>query len=453
MYDFITIGSGVSSIFMAYAMRNSGRSVLILEKGKPLEARSCPLDRGESCDCEACDKFFGFAGLGKSEGKFNYTSDFGGELEHKLGKKRLHELMREVDDILCSYGGDAVDMYSTVNPQLARKAEQSGLKLLSTEVRHLGSTLSSAIFQRIYEEIVASDSIQLQFQVDVQTIQKDADGFFTVHTSQGSVRARQIAIATGRSGTDWLNRQAAELGVRQGKTRLDLGFRVEMKEQQLRAILQNTFETKLSYADENTVSTTYCMNPRGSIIRKYQEGLVMPDGQNFRERQDGTTANLNFTLFTPAYFSTLEEANQLARQVIGGINRGGERIVVQRLEDLRRGRPTTTEQLTGNRIQPTLHADAGYLPEEIPAPYIPILLRFLERLEHFLEEPLDEDTLLYGMDGKFYAPVLETDERFQTAVPGFYLIGDCSGVTHSLSQAAACGLYLGKLLSSDSERT
>jgi uncharacterized FAD-dependent dehydrogenase len=236
------------------------------------------------------------------------------------------------------------------------------------------------------------------------------------------------------------------LGVNQGTTRLDLGMRVEMKEQQLRSILQDTFETKLSYIHEDLVSTTYCMNPRGRIIRKHQEGFVMPDGQNFREKEHGTS-NLNFTLFTSRYFPTLAEANAHAQKVIGSINDNRERIIVQRLGDLRTGRPTTVEQMAVNRICPTLQAECGDLTAHVPSIYIHILKRFLQCLEAFIGETIDEDTLLYGMDGKFYSPIIETTTRFETSVSGLYLIGDCSGITHSLSQAAASGIYVGHYLS------
>jgi uncharacterized FAD-dependent dehydrogenase len=187
------------------------------------------------------------------------------------------------------------------------------------------------------------------------------------------------------------------------------------------------------------------MNPQGRIIRKYQEGLVMPDGQNFREQESGTT-NLNFTFFTPAYFSTLKEANNYAKEVIGKINQGSDRIVVQRLEDLNNGKATTIEKMFNNRVQPTLKADVGDLTKEVPRLYIQILQEFIHYLEEFIGEEIDEDTLLYGMDGKFYSPIIETDENFQTNIKGLYVIGDCSGVTHSLSQAAASGIYVGKYL-------
>lgn len=171
----------------------------------------------------------------------------------------------------------------------------------------------------------------------------------------------------------------------------------------------------------------------------------MPDGQNFREQESGTT-NLNFTLFLPRYFATLGEANHYAASVIGRINQGTDRIVVQRLDDLRAGHSTQPHALAESEVRPTLEATPGNLIEEVPDTDITVLLEFLERLEHLLETPLSPDTLLYGMDGKFYAPVLSTSPVFETDIRGLYAIGDCSGVTHSLSQAAASGLHLGQHL-------
>ncbi|MEW8975784.1 MAG: NAD(FAD)-utilizing dehydrogenase, partial [Exiguobacterium sp.] len=196
-------------------------------------------------------------------------------------------------------------------------------------------------------------------------------------------------------------------------------------------------------------AVTYCMNPCGRIIRKYQEGLVMPDGQNVHETADGST-NLNFTLFLPRYFSTLAQANAYATRVIGGINQGQDRIVVQRLSDFRKSRATTTDQLLHNGIIPSLAASPGDLHAEVPVEDLLVLEGFLKRLERLLETELPADTLLYGLDGKFYAPMLETSETFETTCSGVYAIGDCSGATHSLAQAAASGLHLGHALTQTS---
>ncbi|MDA1857876.1 NAD(P)-binding protein [Bacillus tropicus] len=443
MYDVTIIGAGVSSIFMAYSLAKSNKKVLILDKGKALENRHCPLDEGKACNCTTCDKYFGFAGLGKSEGKFNYTNGFGGELEQKVGKEGFIQLMAEVDEILCQFGGNSVSKYSTENPNLNKRAESCGLQMLTTEVRHLGTTLSSDIFQQLYEFLLTK--INIQFHIDVQHIMKQKD-HFTIDTNEGTFQSRQLVFATGRSGADWLKEMCTSLHIFQEQTRVDLGIRVEMKEHQLCSILKDTFETKLSYEHKGFTATTYCMNPKGRIIRKYEEGLVMPDGQNFREKGTGTP-NLNFTLFIPLYFPTLKEANLYASSIIKGINQGQDRIVIQRLEDLLKKEPTIANDMKHNRIQPTLQGDYGDLHTEIPPLYIEGLKEFLLRLEQFIQEPIDKDTLLYGIDGKFYAPTIKLNNHFETSIHGLFLVGDCSGVTHSLSQAAASGLYVGKYLS------
>ncbi|PEB81895.1 NAD(FAD)-utilizing dehydrogenase [Bacillus nitratireducens] len=443
MYDITIIGAGVSSIFMAYTLAISNKKVLILDKGKPLEHRNCSLEQGEICNCTACDKYFGFGGLGKSEGKFNYTNGFGGGLEQKVGKEGFIQLMDEVDEILCQFGGSSVSKYSTENLNLTKRAEACGLQMLTTEVRHLGTTLSRNIFQQLYEFLLTK--IDIQFHIDVEHIMKQKN-HFKIDTNQGIVQSKQIVFATGRSGADWLKEMCTSLNISQEQTRVDLGIRVEMKEHQLRSILKDTFETKLSYEHELFTATTYCMNPKGRIIRKYEDGLIMPDGQNFREQETGTS-NLNFTLFIPRYFPTLREANVYASSIIKNINQGRDRIVTQRLEDLIKKQPTAENTMKHNRIQPTLHGDYGDLNKEIPPLYIEGLKKFLLRLEQFIQEPIDQDTLLYGIDGKFYAPTIKINNHFETSINGLFLIGDCSGVTHSLSQAAASGLYVGKYLS------
>ncbi|MGG0204593.1 NAD(P)/FAD-dependent oxidoreductase [Bacillus mycoides] len=443
MYDVTIIGAGVSSIFMAYSLAQSNKKILILDKGKALKDRHCPLDQGKVCNCTTCDKYFGFGGLGKSEGKFNYTNGFGGELEQKVGEKAFIQLMDEVDKILCQFGGSSVSKYSTENLNLTKRAEACGLQMLTTEVRHLGTTLSSNIFQQLYAFLL--NKIDIRFHIDVQHVVKQQD-HFKISTNQGTVHSKQLVFATGRSGTDWLKEMCSSLEIAQEQTRIDLGIRVEMKEHQLRSILKDTFETKLSYQHEHFTATTYCMNPKGRIIRKYEEGLVMPDGQNFREQGTGTS-NLNFTLFIPRYFPTLKEANVYASSIIKSINQGRDRIVIQRLEDLIKKQPTAENNMKHNRIQPTLHGDYGDLNEEIPQLYIEGIKKFLLRLEQFIQEPIDKDTLLYGIDGKFYAPTIKINNHFETSMNGLFLIGDCSGVTHSLSQAAASGLYVGKYLS------
>ncbi len=430
MYDVTIIGAGIAGIFLAHELMEQGQTVLLIDAGKPLAQRTKQ------------EAYLGFGGLGKSEGKYNYSAGFGGELAEKLGAETTLRLMQQVDALLCRYGADEVESYSTSNPVLANRAKVAGLETIETTVRHLGTSLSERILRQL--EAALHQYVTFRFETAVATIEQQADGFLLT-TEHETFSSQRVVFATGRSGTTWMQQQLQTLGLVQNKTRLDLGIRIEMEETAFRTLLQDTFETKLAYASAAGTAVTYCMNPKGRIIRKHQEGLVMPDGQNFREQESGTT-NLNFTLFLPRYFATLGEANHYAASVIGRINQGTDRIVVQRLDDLRAGHSTQPHALVENKVRPTLEATPGNLIEEVPDTDITVLLEFLDRLEHLLETPLSPDTLLYGMDGKFYAPVLSTSPVFETDIRGLYAIGDCSGVTHSLSQAAASGLHLGQHL-------
>ncbi|WP_034760765.1 NAD(FAD)-utilizing dehydrogenase [Rossellomorea vietnamensis] len=440
-HDITIIGAGVSSIFLAYTLMNQNEHVSIhmIDLGKELSERTCGLDEGGICTCEGvCSKYIGFAGLGKSEGKFNYTNDFGGELGRKIGPQNTLDLMREVDNILCEFGGDSIHSYSTRNEELSSRGSEAGLKVLSTEVRHLGTLLSSEIFEKMYK--VLKTRVTFSFETRVETISKK-DGTFHLTSTSGPFTTEKLVIGTGMSGSKWLKEQAASLGLFPGKTRLDMGIRVEMKGDQLQSILQDTFETKLQVERDTFSATTYCMNPHGRIIRKHQHGLVMPDGQNARE-EDTPSANLNFSLFVPRYFQSHDEAMKYAGEIIGGINQGRGRIVVQRLEDFKLQR--RTESLEGNLIGPSLNGECGNMREEVPELYGMALTEFLGSLETLIGEPIHPDTLLYGLDAKFHEPKLPTDEKFETDISNLFLVGDCSGETHSLSQAAASGVYLGK---------
>ncbi|WP_188889317.1 NAD(P)/FAD-dependent oxidoreductase [Paenibacillus radicis (ex Gao et al. 2016)] len=453
-YDVTIIGAGVGGVFAAHELakmqeRQQQRplNILLIDKGKRVEERLCPLDRGESCDCVSCAKYIGFGGLGKSEGKFNYTNDFGGGLERKVGGEAAMALMDEVDAVLCEYGGEAAADYSTENPALTERARQAGLAVLTTRTRHLGSALSSVILEKLQHYLLSR--IALSFETEVAAVHVVEGGFKLVLDVDGAegrrtLTTRKLVFATGRSGVDWMAAQCQALGIGQDSARVDLGLRVEMRGNQLDTILGETFETKLQYVGEDYAATTYCMNPSGRVIRKHQDGMVMPDGQNFRERDEGGSANLNFTLFVPRYFGSMEAADSFARGVIGGINRGGERIAAQRLGDLRLGRATEPEAMRRNRVTPTLQVDPAQLANEVPELYTKALLDFLTALERLLGEPIDEDTMIYGIDGKFYAPSIETNASLETRVPGLYVAGDCSGVTHSLSQAAASGIHVAR---------
>jgi uncharacterized FAD-dependent dehydrogenase len=218
-----------------------------------------------------------------------------------------------------------------------------------------------------------------------------------------------------------------------------------MKDNQLDTILRDSLETKVRYKDDKLEATTYCMNLKGKVIRKYQEGFVMADGQNYLET-DNPSCNLNFSVFVPKYFSSTKDAKEYATSIIKSINQEKHRVVVQRLEDLIKDRATTKEQLNKNSIQPTLYAQAVNLNDKVPKIYTDAVLKIFESMEKLIKEEIDKDTLLYGIDAKFYEGEINTNEYFETKEKGIYLIGDCSGTTYSLSQAATSGVYVGRHL-------
>ncbi len=449
-YEFVIIGAGVAGIFAALELKKKRRQVLMIDKGKMLEDRVCPCGQNTEGNGDTGDKYIGFGGLGLSEGKFNYTNDFGGDLAHQVGDEQALELMNDVDQVLTTHGANRTEMYTTYDPELTALAQEAGFSVLSTKTRHLGTDLSRMVFRAFYEELKVETDFC--FQTEVHTITPQAAGGFQLILEDGEVvSADTILLATGRSGNEWLARQCDILGIQRGETRVDLGLRIEMRGNQLQAILRHSVETKLRYEGHGYSATTYCMNPRGRVILKKQEGLAMPDGQNYRERKDGGTANLNFTLFVPSFFPSLAEADRYLHDVVGTINRGRSRIAAQRLRDLRK--PRSSHSLGSDReacsIIPTLDAEFTDLRSEVPELYIRATLEFLDALERLIREPIDQETILYAMDSKLYSPGIKTNERFETQIPRMFAIGDCSGTTHSLSQAAASGLYVGRLLSTE----
>ena len=446
MNDVTIIGAGVSGIFLAYTLinRNTDFKIQIIEKGNELNKRICPIEKGLSCRCVACNtcnKMLGFGGLGKSEGKYNYTTDFGGSLGEKLGIEKTLNLMEKVDRILCSFGADVISTYNTKNIELEKKAINYGFNVLSSDVRHLGTKLSSDILERFYQYL--NEKVMFSFQTQILSIEKKSDRFI-LYTNNEEIQSRNVVVSTGVSGKEWLFKQCNKFNIPLKKTRVDIGIRVEMRGDQLDNILKHSFETKLIYKGKGYEAFTYCMNPMGRVIKKYQDGLVLADGQNYLEEKQ--SHNLNFTLFVPMYFNSSLDASNYLKGVVKKINQDKERILIQRLCDLKKQKSTTISDISKNTIVPSLVAEAGNLYHEIPTIYIKALLETINALEGLLEGKIDDDTLLYGVDAKVYEPTIELTNNFESKIKGLYFIGDCSGLTSSLSQAAACGVYVGEEL-------
>ena len=442
MYDVTIIGSGVSGLFFAYSISSAmpNLKILMIEKGSTFQERICPIDAGSISlckNCEICNRLFGFGGLGKSEGKFNYTFDFGGELHQKIGIKEAERAKDTVDEILCSFGGDQTPIYDTKNETLASQLPDEKYRLLSAKVRHLGTSLSNQIMQNFASFL--SPRIDLCCNETVTEVNIH-DSYFSIQLQDAVIKTKKLVMATGQSDKKFLSNIERWFDISPGETRLDLGIRVEMPNDYFINTLSGSFETKIQYKHKGLTATTYCMNPRGRVIKKYQQGLAMADGQNYR--QSVPTKHLNFAVFVPFYFSSPNEAWDYAQSVISHINKDRGRIVCQRYEDFIKKMTTDADACSHNTINPTVDCEAGNLWDEVPTPCIDGLLQIIKALSHIEQFEIPGDALLYGIDAKFYSPLIPTDAKFQSHIPNLYFIGDCSGITNSLSQAAASGVYL-----------
>jgi hypothetical protein len=449
MYDVTIIGSGISGLFLAYSLSAAmpNLKILMIEKGRSFRERICSIDIGAASlciNCDICNRLFGFGGLGRSEGKFNYTFDFGGELHKKIGMKEAEHAMGMVDEILCSFDGEQVPIYDTENEMLASKLPNEKYRLLSAKVRHLGTSLSARIMQR-FEDLLSS-RIDIYHNETVAGVNVH-DSHFSIQLQDAVIKTKKLVMATGQPDKEFLFNLERWFDIVPGETRLDLGIRVEMPNDYLANTLSDSFETKIQYQHKELMATTYCMNPRGRVIKRYQEGLVMADGQNYR--QGVPTEYLNFTTFVPFYFSLPNEALDYARNVVSHINKGRGRIVCQRYEDFMKKIATDANACSHNTINLTVDCEAGNLWDEVPKSCIDGLLQILNALRHIEQSEIPNDTLLYGIDAKFYSPLIPTDIKFQSYIPNLYFIGDCSGVTSSLSQAAASGVYLANYISDE----
>lgn len=432
-FDVVIIGAGVSGLFAAMGLVNQNKKVLIIDAGKSLAERLNVLG-DDIAGNQSSDRYMGFGGLGLSEGKYNYTNDFGGDLAAKIGSSESLRYQQKVDQLLCAYGATSRAMYRTDDIDLIKRAKQFGFNILSTKTRHLGTSLSVNIFSEFAKYL--SSKMSFYFDTIVEKITPYQQQLKLTLNNNSLLLTNKVIIAVGRGGMTWFDPIAKQLKLNYQQTRLDLGFRIEMHGQQLASLLKNTFETKLEYSTKDYIATTYCMNPKGRVIAKHQDGLVMADGQNAHEV--GQSYNLNFTLFIPKWFATRDAADEYLHSTISKINQHQSNIAVQRLADI-----DPHFEYCQHTIEPTLiSANYSDLTTITPNEYLHYTCDFLKALEKLLGEPIDGNTLLYALDSKLYAPVIKTDHRFLTQVNHLYIIGDCSGVSSSLSQAAASGLYV-----------
>lgn len=437
---------------MSYEMArlNSDARILMLDKGAPLEKRLCPIKKGaKTClKCEPCHIMNGYGGAGTlSDGKYNITTHFGGDLHNYVGREEALKLMEYVDEVLCSMGGADAKLYSTASSDLRTTALRNNLHLLEAKVRHLGTDRNVRILGKMFE--YSKTKVETRFYTVIEDVTIEDDGTFTVITDKGErFSCRDLVLATGRSGSKWISSVCDKFGIKQKKNRVDIGVRVELPAEIFKHITDDVYESKIVYKTDkyNDMVRTFCMNPYGEVVAENTNGIVTVNGHSYAD-PELRTENTNFALLVSNKFTEpFEDSNEYGESIARLSNMLGGGVLLQRFGDLVKGRRSSTRRMEKCFTRPTLKATPGDLSLVIPKRQLDNIIEMIYALDKIAPGTANEDTLLYGVEVKFYNSKVEVDENLQTGIPGLYALGDGSGVTHSLSQASASGVHVARIL-------
>ena len=449
MYDVIIIGAGPGGIFSAYELmkQDENLKIAVFDAGHSLEQRHCPIDgeKVKSCiSCKTCAIMNGFGGAGAfSDGKYNITNDFGGTLYEYIGRQKALELMKYVDTINMSHGGEGTKMYSTAGTDLKKVCLQNKLKLLDASVRHLGTDVNYVVLKNLYDEM--KEHMDFFFDTPVEKIQVKEDGY-TVSAKDAEYACKKCIVSVGRSGSKWMETVCEDLEIPTKSNRVDIGVRVELPAVIFSHLTDELYESKIVYRTEKFEDNvrTFCMNPYGIVVNENTNGIVTVNGHSY-DSPDLRTENTNFALLVAKHFSEpFKDSNGYGESIARLSNMLGGGVIVQRFGDLVRGRRSNQKRIEEGLVTPTLSATPGDLSLVLPKRILDGIMEMIYALDKIAPGTANDDTLLYGVEVKFYNMEVEIDENLQSRYPGLYIIGDGSGVTHSLSHASASGVYVAR---------
>lgn len=452
-YDIIIAGAGASGVFLTYELTklDNTAKILMVDKGAPLEKRICPIKLGKTNNCikcEPCHIMNGYGGAGTlSDGKYNITTKFGGDLHSYIGQDKAMELMEYVDEVLCSFGGSEAKLYSTGNSDLKTTALRNNLNLLDAKVRHLGTDRNVQILERICN--YTKQRVDMEFYSTITEVLTNSDGTFNVKTNKGEeYQCNDIVLATGRSGSKWVSKICNQMDIGLEQNRVDIGVRVELPAEIFKHITDEVYESKIVYKTDkyNDMVRTFCMNPYGEVVAENTNGIVTVNGHSYAD-PSLRTENTNFALLVSNKLTApFKDSNEYGESIARLSNMLGGGVLMQRFGDLVKGRRSSERRMEKCFTRPTLKATPGDLSLVLPKRQLDNIIEMIYALDKIAPGTANEDTLLYGVEVKFYNSRVEVDGNLETKVKGLFALGDGSGVTHSLSQASASGVHLGRLL-------
>ena len=448
-YDVIIIGAGPGGIFAAYELiqQRPDIKVAVFEAGHALDKRHCPIDgdKIKSCiGCKSCSIMSGFGGAGAfSDGKYNITNDFGGTLYRYIGKKEAINLMKYVDDINMSFGGEGTKLYSTAGSAFRTECIKHDLHLLNASVRHLGTDINYVVLQNLYNHL--KDNIDFFFDSPVDSISKTNDGY-EIKCSDKIYACEKCIVSVGRIGSNWMEQVCNTLNIPTSSTRVDIGVRVELPAEVFSHITDELYESKIVYRTPKYGDKvrTFCMNPKGAVVNENTNGIITVNGHSYEDKSK-QTGNTNFALLVAKHFSEpFKDSNGYGESIARLSNMLGGGVIVQRFGDLIRGQRSTANRIEEAFITPTLKATPGDLSLVLPKRILDGIIEMIYALDKVAPGTANDDTLLYGVEVKFYNMEVAVDRNLESCHKGLYIIGDGSGITHSLSHASASGVHVAR---------
>jgi len=447
-FDVIIVGAGPAGIFSALELADkTDLKVLLLDRGSSIDKRKCPASRGLGClNCDPCSLLAGWGGAGAfSDGKLTLSTEVGGWLnEYCSTEKELWDLLHYVDDKYIEYGATK-HLYS-VDQQtfeaLEQKASLAGLKLVQQKVRHMGTEKCAETLRMMREHI--ADKVDIRMRANVKTLLTEDGKIQGVETTDGEkFYAKYVILAPGRIGAQWLKTEAELLGLKTLNNPVDIGVRVELQAAVMANLTKKLYEPKLIYHSKSFDDQvrTFCVSPLGEVITESYDGVLTVNGQSYAERK---TKNTNFailvsTSFTEPFREPIAYGKYIAR--LSNLLSGS--VIVQRLGDLKAGRRSTEARIKRSLCVPTLkNAIPGDLSFVLPYRYLADIKEMLQALDKISPGVYSNDTLLYGVEVKFYSTRLELTRQLETKIKNVFTIGDGAGVSRGLIQASASGVIV-----------
>ena len=459
--DVVIIGAGPAGIFTALEMirKDAKKSIVIVEKGQPVEKRHCPKDKTKQCmNCKPyCHITTGFSGAGAfSDGKLSLCYEVGGDLPQLIGEEKAQETIDYTDRIYLEFGADT-HVEGIANNEDVKKirmrAIQAGLKLVDCPIRHMGTEKAQQIYYDI-EHFLLKNGVELLFGYECRDIllQNGVCRGVIIHDSHGGtlqIDAEHTVVATGRRGAEWLEKICAEYSIAHQPGTVDIGVRVEVRNEIMEKVNEVLYESKLiGYPKpfKNKVRT-FCQNPGGFVSQEnYDNNLAVVNGHSYKELKSDNT---NLAILCSHNFSHPFNQPIAYAQKVGELTNmlGAGHILVQRFGDILDGKRTWQEELSRSNVRPSLpDAVAGDITAAMPYRAMINIINFIKSMDQVVEGFASNETLLYSPELKFYSNRVRMDEHFNTNVRGLHCLGDSSGWTRGLMMASVMGVLMGREL-------